>query len=145
MIFLSNPWLFIGAILSAIASLVHLTIIVGGAEWYRFFGAGERLAQAAAAGRWYPAVVTFGIAAMLMLWAAYALSAAGLIAPLPWTQPVVILITAVYLLRAAFGLAAVFKPALAPHHTRAFVLWSSLICLVYGVVHLLGVMIMLQT
>ena len=37
-------WLIAGAVLSGIAGLLHLAIILGGAPWYRFFGAGERMA-----------------------------------------------------------------------------------------------------
>lgn len=40
----------LGSGLSAIAALLHVGIIIGGPSWYRFFGAGERMARAAAAG-----------------------------------------------------------------------------------------------
>ncbi|MGB4860371.1 MAG: hypothetical protein WBP11_13735 [Dokdonella sp.] len=45
-----NHYLIAGGILSAIAALIHLGCIVFGAPWYRFFGAGERMAQMASAG-----------------------------------------------------------------------------------------------
>lgn len=47
-----------GACLRALAAVLHLGIIVKGATWYRFFGAGESMARAAEEGRWYPAIVT---------------------------------------------------------------------------------------
>jgi hypothetical protein len=72
-----------GALLSAVAALLHLGIIAGGPAWYRFFGAGERFARAAAEGRWYPTVVTLGIAAVLFIWSAYALAGAGVVTRLP--------------------------------------------------------------
>jgi hypothetical protein len=55
-----NIFLALGALLSAVAALPHLGIIAGGSAWYRFFGAGERFARAAAQGRWCPTVVTLG-------------------------------------------------------------------------------------
>jgi hypothetical protein len=129
-------WLIAGAVLSGVAGLLHLAIIFGGAPWYRFFGAGERMARAAEAGQWYPTVVTLGIAGVLLAWAAYALAGAGVIALLPLLKPALVAITAVYLLRGIL-----FVPALMLKTGAAtpFALWSSLICLGFGLVHLLGV------
>lgn len=130
-----NTPLVVGAALSAVAAVMHLIIIVGGPAWYRFFGAGEQFASAAAAGRWYPAAATFGIAAVLASWSAYALSGAGFIEPLPLLKAVLVVITAVYLMR---GL--VLFPMLISARSKItpFIFWSSLICLGYGAVHLLG-------
>ena len=130
-----NLLLIIGAALSAIAAALHLGIIVGGAPWYRFFGAGERMASAAAAGQVYPALVTLVIATVLALWSAYALAGAGVIGPLPWMKVALAGITAVYLLR---GLAIV-PLLLMPGKATPFLVWSSLICLGYGAIHLAGV------
>jgi hypothetical protein len=130
-----NIALVIGAGLSAIASLLHVGIIIGGAPWYRFFGAGERMAVAAAAGRAYPAMVTASIAAVLALWAAYALSGAGVIAALPLLKPGLCAITAIYLLR---GLAAVPVLAFRQPKSLPFVVWSSVICIAFGTAHLVG-------
>jgi hypothetical protein len=130
-----NIPLAIGALLSAVAALLHLGIIAGGPAWYRFFGAGERFARAAAEGRWYPAVVTLGIAAVLFIWSAYALAGAGVVTRLPLLKAALVGITAVYLVRGiAFAPLVVAKGgAITP-----FVVWSSLICFGYGVVHLVG-------
>jgi hypothetical protein len=128
--------LIIAAGLSAVAALLHVGIIFGGAPWYRFFGAGERMASAAAAGRAYPTIVTSGIAALLGTWAAYALAGAGVIAPLPWMKAALALITAVYLLR---GFAIVPLLLFARPKATPFLIWSSLICIGYGAVHLAGV------
>ena len=130
-----NIPLAVGALLSAVAALLHLGIIAGGPAWYRFFGAGERFARAAADGRWYPAVVTLGIAAVLFAWSLYALAGAGVIAGLPHLKAALVAITAVYLVR---GVA--FAPLVVAKGGRVtpFVVWSSLVCLGYGVVHLVG-------
>lgn len=132
-----NLVLIVAAGLSATAALLHVAIIFGGAPWYRFFGAGERMATAAAAGSAYPTIVTLAIATVLAVWAAYALAGAGVLAPLPGTRLALAGITAVYWLR---GLAIVPLLLLARARTTPFLVWSSLICLVYGVVHLAGVM-----
>lgn len=130
-----NIALVVGAGLSSIASLLHVGIIIGGAPWYRFFGAGERMAVAAAAGRTYPALVTASIAAVLALWAAYALSGAGVIAALPLLKPGLCAITLIYLLR---GFAAVPVLALGQPRSVPFVVWSSVICTAFGTAHLIG-------
>lgn len=131
-----NTWLIVGAILSSIAALLHGLIVWGGAPWYRFFGAGEAMASAAAAGRLYPAVVTLAIAAVLAGWAAYALAGAGVLPALPWQKAALVAITAIYLLR---GLAILPLLLLAREQATPFLVWSSLICIAYGGVHLVGV------
>lgn len=130
-----NLPLLVGSILSAVAALLHGGIIVGGASWYRFFGAGERMARAAGAGRAYPAVVTSLIAAVLALWSAYAASGAGLLGPLPLLKPALMAITGIYLLR---GLVLVPLLTLARSKSTPFMMWSSVICLGYGSIHLVG-------
>lgn len=132
----SNTWLIVGAILSSIAALLHGLIVWGGAPWYRFFGAGEAMASAAAAGRLYPAIVTLAIAAVLAGWAAYALAGAGVLPALPWQKAALVAITAIYLLR---GLAILHLLVFASQQVTPFLVWSSLICLGYGIVHLIGV------
>src|SRR5215218_6655598 len=97
-------WLLFGGLLTGIASLLHVGIIVGGPDWYRFFGAGERMARLAARGSPWPAVVTAGIAAVLGLWMLYALSGAGVIRRLPFLRLALVLIAAVYLGRGALGI-----------------------------------------
>jgi hypothetical protein len=130
-----NLPLVAGAALSAIAALLHLGIIAGGPAWYRFFGAGERMARAAAQRKWYPALVTLGIAAVLGVWSVYALAGAGLIRTLPMLKTALVAITAVYIVR---GLG--YAPLVLAKGGRItpFVVWSSIICLAYGLVHLLG-------
>ncbi|WHS57713.1 hypothetical protein [Pseudomonas sp. G2-4] len=124
-----NPMLVLAAGLSAVASLLHLMIILGGGPWYRFFGAVERFARAADAGRVYPSLVTAGIAAVLGLWAAYALAAGGLRLALPWVPQVMCALTAVYLVR---GLAIVPLILFTRAAVTPFLLWSSGVCMLVG-------------
>jgi len=132
-----NPFLVTAALLSAVAAALHFACIAFGPSWFRFLGAGERMAQAAQAGSWYPAAITATIAAVLAIWSLYALSAAGVIPPLPFLRPMLCAITGVYLLRGM-----IFLPVLGayPGRTVAFWWWSSAICLAIGMVHLIGLM-----
>lgn len=132
----ANLFLVVAATLSAVASALHVAIIVKGAPWYRFFGAGEDMARAAEAGRLFPAVITAAIAGVLALWSAYALSAAGVLPPLPLLKPAICAITLVYLLR---GLVLVPVLAMPRGPSTTFFIWSSVICLVFAAAHLVGV------
>ncbi|MEO7157093.1 MAG: hypothetical protein ABI039_06005, partial [Vicinamibacterales bacterium] len=66
--------LLIGGVLTGAAALLHVAIILGGPAWYRFFGAGERMAQLASRGSAYPTLVTAAIAGVLGVWTLYAFS-----------------------------------------------------------------------
>lgn len=132
----ANVYLLLAASLSGFAALLHVLIVFGGAPWYRFFGAGKGLARMSEAGHWWPPVLTSGIAMVLGLWALYALAASGALSlPLPWPRLALCLITAVYCLR---GLAILPLQLIAPERVTPFLLWSSLVCLAYGAVHLMG-------
>lgn len=130
-----NRFLVAGAALGVLAALLHLGCIVFGAPWYRFLGGGERMAQLDLAGHWYPPAATLAIAAMLLVWSAYALSGAGAIRRLPLTRLALCAITGVYLLR---GVAFVPLMAYFPGNSTTFWFWSSAICLVFGLIHLVG-------
>lgn len=134
---IGNPWLIFGAGLSALAALLHVGAVVFGAPWYRFLGAGEQMARMASEGRPYPAVVTLGIAAVLVIWSLYALSGAGVIGRLPLLRAALCAITAIYLLRSV-----AFLPLMTviPGNSLTFWLTSSAICLVFGMVHLIGLL-----
>ncbi|GAB2615230.1 hypothetical protein [Novilysobacter erysipheiresistens] len=132
-----NRFLVAGAALGVLAALLHLGCIVFGAPWYRFLGAGERMAQLDLAGHWYPPAVTLAIAAMLLVWSAYALSGAGAIRRLPLTRLALCAITGVYLLR---GVAFVPLMAYFPGNSAAFWFWSSATCLGFGLIHLVGLL-----
>ena len=132
---LSSTALTIGAALSASAAIAHLACIALGPSAYRFMGAGEKMARAVEAGRIKPTVVTLAISAVLLGWAAYALSGAGVIGPLPLTKLALLAITAVYIARAvAFPL---LRPAF-PENSATFWYVSSGICLVIGLLHAVG-------
>ena len=127
--------------LSMVAALLHVAVIFGGPDWYRFFGAGEELAQMAEDGKFYPIIVTLFITSILIGWGLYALSGAGLILRLPFLRSCLVLIAAVYCIRGAYG---PFIPLLVstPYVEDlgiAFWFWSSAICMSIGLLHLWGV------
>jgi len=130
-----SRWLIAGGALSAAASLLHLGVIAGGPGWYRFFGAGEKMARMAERGDWRAALITVGIATVLAIWAAYAFSGAQAIGRLPLLRTALVAITAVYLLR---GLVLFHAMVFMPAAVTPFLIWSSLIVLVYGLVHFIG-------
>lgn len=128
------PLLAAGAI-TALAALAHLACIVLGAPAFRFMGAGERMARAVEAGRLKPVLITLGIAAVLAVWSAYALSATGRLEPLPLTRPALVGISTVFLVRACCFpmLMQTF-----PENSRTFWWVSSGICLAIGTLYAWG-------
>lgn len=135
-----NKLLIMAGCLSIAAALAHIACIFGGPDWYRFFGAGEEMAQMAAAGQLYPTILTLVIAAMLLVWGLYAFSGAGLIVELPWLKTALVLITAVYLIRGVVGLMLPFlsTASLVQQNSMAFWLTSSFICCIFGGCYLFG-------
>jgi len=135
-----NNVLIIAGCLSFVAAVLHICCIFGGPDWYRFFGAGERMAQLSAAGDWYPTVITLVIAAVLSIWGLYAFSGAGLIIKLPLLRTCLVLITAVYLIRGVLGLIAPFVTSDPVVHQNSITFWivSSVVCCIYGFCYLLG-------
>lgn len=132
---LGTKALLFGGTLSAIAALAHVVCIVLGGPAYRLMGAGERMARAAEAGKTAPTLLTAAIAGVLLVWAVYAFSGAGLAPSLPFTRPVLALVGAVYLARAlAFPL---LKPMF-PDNSSTFWYLSSGICLVLGLSYAVG-------
>lgn len=131
----SQEILLIGGIFSAIAAMAHLACIAVGAPAYRFMGAGERMAHAAEAQKIQPTLITFAISLVLLLWALYAFSGAGVIRQLPLTNIALPIISLAYLAR-AFSF-PVLKPIF-PENSTKFWLISSSICLVIGVFYAIG-------
>ena len=131
----ARPLLLVAAWMSVAASLLHLAVIVGGPDWYRFFGAGEEMARAAERGSSVPPIMTAIIAAILAVWAALAFGAAGLIRLLPLTRTALIAIAAVLIARSALVLV---PDVWAPEQTMAFRIVSSLACLAMGLCFALG-------
>ena len=130
-----NIMLISAGVLSAIAAFLHLGCIYFGASWYRFFGAGEQMALMAEQGSIQPTLITSGITIVLGVWSLYAFSAAGMITALPFTRTVLVIISTIYLLRGIAGFFFISNPL---GRSAEFWVWSSSICLVIAVVHIIG-------
>jgi len=130
-----NYLLMAGGVLSVLASLLHIIIIFGGADWYRFFGAGKEMAVMAEQGSWFPHVVTFGIAIVLLIWGLVAFSGAGILRKLPFLKLALVIISMVYLLR---GLVLFPVLLFKPEIVDGFTVWSSIISLIFGLCYASG-------
>lgn len=130
-----NVFLIIAGALSAVVAILHIVCIYFGAPWYRFFGAGEQMALLAERGSIQPTLITSGIVLVLSIWSIYAFSAAGVIVRLPLLRLALILITFIYLLRGVAGFFLVSSPM---GRSPEFWMWSSLICLSFGIIHFIG-------
>ena len=130
-----NLLLVLGAAMSAVAALLHYLCIFAGAPAFKALGAGERFVTLAARGNAYPAFVAFLIGSVLTVCAAYALSGAGLLFPLPWLRWVLLMYSGVLLVRAvAFPL---LRRVIRGNSTTFW--WtSSALCFAIGAVHAIG-------
>jgi len=93
------------------------------------------MALMAEQGHWHPPVITSAISLILILWSLYALSGAGIILRLPLLRFALVVISAVFLIRAVcfFWLMPFF-----PGNSQTFWLVSSAICLVIGILYAAG-------
>jgi hypothetical protein len=137
-----DRFLLVGGGLTGVASLLHVAIILGGPDWYRFFGAGERMAQLAARGSIHPTIITSGIAVILGVWTLYALSGARAIRRLPFLRLALVLIAAIYLIRGTLGIPVVLL-ADDPYTNQlkvrmTFMVLSSAICICIGLCYAAG-------
>ena len=76
-------WIYLAAAIALVGVVIHVAAIVGGAEWYAYFGAPPPIVESARAGTWLAPVSCAAIAALMALCAAYAFSALGHIRRLP--------------------------------------------------------------
>lgn len=139
---MSSDLLIIAGLLNLLAAALHVAIIIGGPNWYRFFGAGEAMATMAEQGSLKPTFITLGITVIFIVWSGYAWSGAGLLPTMPFLKWALPLMTAVYLFRGVGGLVVPFAtdhPKIKQNSTF-FWLWSSAACLVIGIVHLVGIL-----
>jgi len=145
---IARPFLLVGAAFSfAIASL-HVTVAIIGTRAYRYFGAPETLVLAASKGSPAPAAFTILIAAVFVIWGAYALSGAGTIRRLPLLRTALVLISVVYVLRglsvipqiALLGQTSPSGATVLPRH----VVFST-VSLVAGFLYAIGVVLLIRS
>lgn len=95
----ANKLLLLGGILSSALALLHIIIIFIGAPAYRYFGAGEKMAQLAERGSPVPALITLLVVIIFSIFALYAFSGSGSLRPLPLLRIALVVIGAIYILR----------------------------------------------
>jgi hypothetical protein len=130
-----NIFLIVAGMLSAVVAILHLGCIYFGSSWYRVFGAGEQMALLAEQGSIKPTLITIGIFLVLSICSLYAFSAAGVMFKLPLMRVVLVSITVIYLVRGIAGFFLITNPI---GRSPEFWVWSSIICLSFGIVHLVG-------
>ncbi|MGM0582696.1 MAG: hypothetical protein ACQETL_18610 [Bacteroidota bacterium] len=140
---MKNNYLALAGIGTALASVLHIAIILGGPDWYRFFGAGEGMAQLAENGSNYPIIATSIIVLILAIWSLYAFSGAGFIQKLPLLKPILIIISIIFIVRGLFGIPLVIildHPYLNELEAKMiFMMISSIISLLLAWFYLKGV------
>lgn len=135
-----NIYLISAAACCFAASIAHIAITIGGPDWYRFFGAGEEMAQMAASGEVYPVVVTLMIAVVLAIWGLYALSGAGVVRRLPLLKLALVVIAFIFCARGVVGILMPFvshDPYVIAVGTTFWIV-SSIICLMIGGLFVVG-------
>lgn len=129
--------LLLAATCSWIVAAVHFGAAVGGAPWFRFFGAPSLAARLERGDVVLPTVLALGLALMFAAWGLYALSGAGALHRLPRARTVLLVVGAIYALR---GLMLVVEVASAlrgrdvPARALAFSAFAALA----GALHLAG-------
>lgn len=130
-----NAFLILAGVLNMLVAALHIGCIIFGASWYRFFGAGEQMARLSEHGSFKPTAITSVIVIVFLIWSLYAFAAAGMITQLPFTRSALIVIASVYLIRGIIGFFFINNPI---GRSPKFWLWSSIVCLLFGAIHLIG-------
>jgi hypothetical protein len=142
----NNRYLVIGGICSIVVAILHVAIIIGGADWYRFFGAGEEMALMSESGSPFPVLITSVIVIVFIIWGVYAFSGAGIIRTIPLLRLALIVISSIYLIRGLGGIFLVIFSkyvsisvlVLEYNDSELFMLISSIICTVFGMFYSVG-------
>ncbi|NNF98318.1 MAG: hypothetical protein HKM93_02985 [Desulfobacteraceae bacterium] len=130
-----NKSLIFGGAMSTVAAFLHIAIIIGGPDWYRFFGASPNMVLLAGQESFIPTVRTFGIFIVLFIWGLYAFSGAGLLIRLPLLKVALVIISIIYIVR---GLLLFPIWIIKPEFINHLIIWSSIVCLIVGCAYAIG-------
>ena len=135
--------LVVGGIVSGFISLLHVVLAMR-PGLYRYIGpgAGSGLAEKAIQGSSWIVVAMVVLAAVFAVWALYGFSGAGLIGRLPLLRTGLIVIGAIYLLRALFIIPEI-KMVLSEAYPVRFVIFSG-IALLAGLLYVVGTLALRQ-
>jgi len=142
---MENNYLFVSGLMSSLIGLIHIGALIGGASWYRFLGAGEKMASLAEEGSTFPTLLTGLITLLVFVWALYAFSGAGMIGELPYLKGVLLVIASIYIVR-GIGLIPLVYVVKYPYFSELkdrsmFLVITSLMSLVVGLIYLKGWML----
>lgn len=133
---LPNALLYIAALLTFSAALLHFVCVFWGANGFRFLGAGKSIVQMVERGHWYPNFTAIAVGLILTVCATYAFFAAKGIQLLPFTKLILSLVAAVFLIR---GLAFPWLKSKFVGNSDLFWYISSAFCLILGSLYAVGV------
>ncbi len=132
-----NLFLLGAATADFLLCLVHVGIVIVGPLAYLYFGTAD-LAQLAAQGSAYPAIITFLIALCFAVFGVYSLSGAGWGRRLPLVTAVLVAISGVYILRGLVLVPDLIRLAGGAGYPFRQTVFSAT-SLVVGLAHLAGV------
>lgn len=140
-----NPYLFGSGVTASCGALLHLLIPIGGPEWYAFFGAPRGMVQMARNGDLHAPISCVLIATLLIFFAIYAFSGAGLLRRLPLLRSVLVCIGGILILRGLVFIPLILWRANALinicgdcRNINIFVVLTSLLCLGLGLGYAVG-------
>lgn len=133
---LPNALLYIAALLTFCAALLHFVCVFWGENGFRFLGAGKSIVQMVERGHWYPNFTAIAVGLILTVCATYAFFAAKGIQVLPFSKLILSLVAAVFLIR---GLAFPWLKSKFVGNSDLFWYISSAFCLILGSLYAVGV------
>ena len=129
-------WFSLAAYSSFLISALHIVIVCFlGADGYRTFGAGEKMARLAEEGSMYPHLLTLAIAIVFAVFGLYALAGQQTVKRPPFLFVGLILIAFIYLIRGLGGIPMYFSG----HYNHNLIIWSSIISFSVGCFYTLGI------
>ena len=133
---LSSFVLYLAALLTFCAALLHLICVFWGANGFQFLGAGKSIVQMVERGHWYPNFIAIAVGLILTVCSMYAFFAAKGILILPFTKLILSLVAAIFLIR---GLAFPWLKSKFVGNSNLFWYVSSAFCLALGTLYAVGV------
>jgi len=133
---LSSVVLYLAALLTFCAALLHFVCVFWGANGFRFLGAGKTIVQMVERGHWYPNFTAIAVGLILTVCSIYAFLAAKGIQILPFTTLILTLVAVVFLIR---GLAFPLLKSKFAGNSDLFWYVSSAFCLILGALYAVGV------
>lgn len=133
---LPNALLYIAALLTFCAALLHFVCVFWGVNGFRFLGAGKSIVQMVERGHWYPNFTAIAVGLILTVCATYAFFAAKGIQILPFTKLILSFVAAVFLIR---GLAFPWLKSKFVGNSDLFWYISSAFCLILGSLYTVGI------